>query len=142
MDIRNSEGYMDFVPYKAISNIDREMKAVPNAAFRPLVYICAPFSGAIERNKKRATEFATFAYKNGCIPMTPHLLFPFMDDRKAEERTTVLHMDMVLMGKCKEVWVLSENGITPGMHKEIKKAASWGKNIRYFNNDFTEVECL
>lgn len=142
MGIRNSEGYMDLVPYKAISNIDREMKAVTNAAFRPLVYICAPFSGAIERNKKRATEFAAFAYKNGCIPMTPHLLFPFMDDGKVEERVSALHMDMVLMGKCKEVWVLSGNGITPGMHKEIKKDTSWGKNIRYFNNDFTEVECL
>ena len=140
MGIRNVEGYMDVVPYQAITNIEREMKA--RAGFRPLVYICAPFSGAIERNKKRATEFAAFAYKNGCIPMTPHLLFSFMDDGKVEECVSALHMDMVLMGKCKEVWVLSGNGITPGMHKEIKKATSWGKNIRYFNNDFTEVEGL
>lgn len=140
MGIRNSEGYMDIVPYKAISNIDREMKAVPNTAFRPLVYICAPFLGAIERNKKRAADFAAFAYRNGCIPMTPHLLFPFMDDSKEEERATALHMDMVLMGKCKEVWVFSENGVTSGMQKEIKKATTWGKTVRYFSSDFTEVE--
>ena len=28
MGIRNAEGYMDLVPYQAIANIEREMKAV------------------------------------------------------------------------------------------------------------------
>lgn len=138
MEIRNSEGYVDIVPFKAISNIERN----ESHPFRPLVYICAPFSGDIDFNKTRAAEFAEYAYKNGCIPMTPHLLFPFMDDDKAEERATALHMDLVLMGKCREVWVLAESKeqITFGMKREIKKAATWRKPIRYFNSSFTEVE--
>lgn len=140
MKIRNSEGYMDVVAYKAIMNVDREKKAAERPAFRPLVYVCAPFSGDIEGNKKKAAEFAHFAYKQGCIPMTPHLLFPFMNDTDKQERAAALHMDLVLMGKCREVWVLSENGITPGMQTEIKKAAVWSKTIRYFNSDFVEVE--
>lgn len=142
MKIRNSEGYMDLVPYKAILNINREKKAASKPAFRPMVYICAPLSGDIEENKKKAAEFAEFAYKSGCIPMTPYLLFPFMNDENKQERITALHMDLVLLGKCREIWVLSENGVTSGMKKEIEKATTWRKTIRYFNNDFTEVECL
>lgn len=138
MNIRNSEGYMDTTPYKAILKVDSEKKAGLKPAFRPLVYICAPFYGDVERNKKKATEFAAFAYRNGCIPMTPHLLFPFMNDESKEERTLALHMDIVLMGKCQEVWVLSER-ITKGMAAEIELATKRHQTIRYFTNDFVEV---
>lgn len=48
MKVRNSEGYMDLVPHKAILNVKREKKTESKSAFRPLVYICAPFSGNIE----------------------------------------------------------------------------------------------
>lgn len=139
MKIRNSEGYMDVVAYKATMNVDREKKAETKSAFRPLVYVCAPFNGDIEGNKKKATEFAHFAYKNGCIPVTPHLLFPFMNDESPNERALALHMDIVLMGKCQEVWVLSER-ITSGMSAEIEKATRRHQTVRYFNNDFVEVE--
>lgn len=139
MGVRNLEGYMDLVPYKAIANIDREKKAKKRSAFRPLVYICSPFSGDIEGNKKKAVEFAAHAYKNGCIPVTPHLLFPFMNDDNTEERALALHMDMVLMGKCQEVWVLAEN-ITAGMSVEISKAKSRRQTVRNFTNDFVEVK--
>ena len=139
MGIRNAEGYMDLVPYQAIANVDREMKAEAKIGFRPLVYICAPFSGDIEANKKKATAFAEHAYQNGCIPVTPHLLFPFMNDESPNERALALHMDIVLMGKCQEVWVLSER-ITSGMSAEIEKATRRHQTVRYFNNDFVEVE--
>lgn len=139
MKIRNSEGYMDLVAYKAIMNVDREKKAETKSAFRPLIYVCAPFNGDIEGNKKKAAEFAEFAYKNGCIPITPHLLFPFMNDESPNERALALHMDIVLMGKCQEVWVLSER-ITSSMSAEIEKATRRRQTVRYFSNDFVEVE--
>ena len=141
MGILNAEGYMDLVPYQAIANIEREMKAETRIGFRPLVYICAPFSGDVEANKKKATVFAEYAYQNECIPITPHLLFPFMNDENKQERELALHMDLILMGKCQEVWVLSEN-ITAGMSAEIEKAQRRRQTVRYFRNDFTEVECL
>lgn len=141
MKVRNSEGYMDLVPHKAILNVKREKKTESKSAFRPLAYICAPFSGNIEGNKKKAAEFAHYAYKQGCIPITPHLLFPFMNDESKQERELALHMDLVLMGKCQEVWVLSER-ITAGMSAEIEKAQRRRQAVRYFRNDFTEVECL
>ena len=141
MGIRNAEGYMDVVPYQAIANIEREMKAEAKIGFRPLVYICAPYSGDVEANKKKAAAFAEYAYQSGCILVTPHLLFPFMNDESKQERERALHMDLVLMGKCQEVWVLSER-ITAGMSAEIEKAQRRRQMVRYFANDFTEVECL
>jgi len=50
IDMKNSEGYMDLVPYQALTNIERKDKAVSKPAFRPLVYICAPFNGAVKEN--------------------------------------------------------------------------------------------
>ena len=64
-----------------------------------------------------------------------------MNDESKQQRELVLHMDLVLMGKCQEVWVLSER-ITAGMSAEIEKAQRRRQMVRYFANDFTEVECL
>lgn len=132
---------MELQNNKDVGNIktDQGVRAAERPAFRPLVYICSPFSGDIEGNKQKASEFAHFAYKKGCIPMTPHLLFPFMNDESPNERALALHMDIVLMGKCQEVWVLSER-ITAGMTAEIEKATKRKQTVRYFSNDFVEVE--
>ena len=134
---------MELQNNKDVGNIktDQGVRAVSRPAFRPLVYICSPFSGDIEGNKQKAAEFAHFAYKQRCIPVTPHLLFPFMNDESKEERALALRMDIILMGKCQEVWVLSEC-ITAGMSTEIEKAQKRRQVVRYFANDFTEVECL
>jgi hypothetical protein len=44
-------------------------------------------------------------------------MFPqFMDDENPEERELAIFMDIVLMGKCSEVWVLG-NTISSGMAK-------------------------
>lgn len=141
VDMKNSEGYMDLVPYQALTNIEREDKAVSKPAFRPLVYICAPFNRAIKENTLKATNFAEFAFNRGCIPLTPHLLFPFMDDSNEKERDLAIFMDIILMGKCQEVWVLGDV-ISRGMSIEIEKAKKRRQPIRYFNKDFEEVDAL
>jgi len=141
IDIKNSEGYMDLVPYQALTNIERADKAASKTAFRPLVYICAPFNGAITENTLKATRFAEFAFNCGCIPLTPHLLFPFMDDSNEKERDLAIFMDIILMGKCQEVWVLGDD-ISRGMSIEIEKARKRRQLVRYFNRNFEEVEAL
>ena len=45
----NSEGYYDPTVYEALSNIEKEEKAA-RRVYRPLVYICSPYAGDIERN--------------------------------------------------------------------------------------------
>ncbi|HIH8003355.1 TPA: hypothetical protein ACYSZF_001535 [Streptococcus suis] len=110
-----------------------------NPNFRPLVYICAPYSGNKERNIKKAVHYAEFAYKNGAIPVTPHLLFPFMDDCDRGKREDVLFMDIILLGKCQEVWVFG-NGITDGMKTELEIAEKRKQVIKYFDFDGLEVK--
>ena len=82
----NSEGYYDPTVYEALSNIEKEEKAA-RRVYRPLVYICSPYAGDVERNVNMARVYSRFAVRNTCIPITPHLLYPqFMDDGSPAER--------------------------------------------------------
>lgn len=105
--------------------------------YRPLVYICSPYSGDVALNAKKAQAFCRFAVDQGCIPLAPHLLLPqFMDENT--ERELALFMDIIFMGKCKEVWVLAEM-ISEGMEYEISIAKRRKQKLRYFNDRFEEV---
>ena len=86
----NSEGYYDPTVYEALSNIEKEEKAA-RRVYRPLVYICSPYAGDVERNVNMARTYSRFAVRNTCIPITPHLLYPqFMDDGSPAERELAL----------------------------------------------------
>jgi hypothetical protein len=135
---RNSEGYADPTAFEAMTKIAKEEKA-KNSAFRPLVYICSPYSGDIETNVEAAKRYSRLAVDKGCIPLTPHLLFPqFLDDDIPEERELGLFFGNILMSKCSEVWVFGER-ISAGMESEIKRARWKNYRLRYFSESFEEV---
>jgi hypothetical protein len=135
---RNSEGYADPTAFEAMTKITKEEKA-KNSAFRPLVYICSPYSGEIETNVEAAKRYSRLAVDKGCIPLTPHLLFPqFLDDDIPEERELGLFFGNILMSKCSEVWVFGER-ISAGMESEIKRARWKNYRLRYFSESFEEV---
>ncbi len=135
----NPEGYSDPTPHEALTNIMKKEKAEKKSAFKPLVYICSPYSGNVEENVNKARSFCRFALEQNCIPIAPHLLFPqFMDDEDIEERELAIFMDIVLMGKCSEVWVLGST-ISSGMVREIEVAKKRRQNVRYFNEGYEEV---
>lgn len=135
----NAEGYIDQTPFEALTNITKDEKAALKPAFKPLVYICSPFSGDTKCNIKRAQEFCRFALDKGNIPLAPHLMFPqFMDDGNKKERDLAIFMDIILMGKCQEVWVLGDV-ISNGMGIEIEKAKKRRQKVRYFNSKFEET---
>jgi len=134
----NSEGYSDLTAYGALSKIEKEEKAVcRTAAFRPLVYICSPYAGDIEKNTKNARRYSRFAVMKNAIPFAPHLLMPQYMDDKTERRLAML-MNSVFIGKCDELWVFGSN-ISNGMAYEIEKAEKMGKAIRYFTEDLKEA---
>ena len=137
VNMRNSEGYYDPTAFEALSNIEREAKAA--RAFRPLVYICSPLSGAVEVNQENARRYCRFAVESGYIPLAPHIYFTqFMNDRIAKERDLALFMDIVLLSKCSELWVFGDT-ISKGMAIEIEKAKRKGQPIRYFTTTLKEV---
>ncbi|MFT8313417.1 MAG: DUF4406 domain-containing protein [Clostridium sp.] len=134
----NSEGYQDPTTYQALTNIIKGERAEKNAAFKPLVYICSPYSGDIVGNVKKARDFCRFAVDKNTIPIAPHLLFPqFMNDDIPQERELAMFMNMVLLGRCSELWVFGEK-VSKGMSAEIQRAKQKRMTIRYFTEDLKE----
>ena len=138
IDKRNAEGYMDPTAYEAMSLIEKEERAL--RAFRPIIYICSPYAGDIEKNVNAARGYSRFAVDKGFIPIAPHLLFPqFLDDSDERERELGLFFGNALMSKCAEVWVFGSI-ISPGMAAEIKRAKWKDYRLRYFNENCEEVQ--
>ncbi len=132
----NASGCKDLTAYEAIGNIIKQEKA---ERFRPLIYICSPYSGEVETNVSNARKYSKFAVQNGYIPLAPHLLFPqFMDDENDKERELAMFFNKVLLGKCYEVWVFGDV-ISEGMAEEIKIATYKNKIIRYWGTNCQEV---
>ena len=137
VDKFNSEGYYDPTAYEAMSTVEKEERAL--RAFRPIVYICSPYAGEIEKNVKAAQEYSRFAVEKGYIPIAPHLLFPqFLNDANPKERQLGLFFGNALMGKCSEVWVFGSY-ISAGMEAEINRAKWKNYRLRYFTETCEEV---
>ena len=131
----NHEGYFDPTAFEALSTIEAEER---RARFRPVVYVCSPFSGDPAGNVEKAQHYCRFAVGSGYAPFAPHLFFPqFLDDGIPEERELGLFMAIIMLTKCAELWVFGEQ-ITRGMAQEIRKAESRGMIIRYFTTDCEE----
>ena len=133
----NSEGYPDPTAFGALSSIGNEARAL--RAFRPIVYICSPFAGDIEKNVAAARTYSRFAVEQGYIPIAPHLLFPqFLDVSYPKERELGLFFGNAIMSKCSEVWVFGSH-ISSGMEAEIKRAKWKNYRLRYFTENLEEV---
>ena len=138
-DFYNSEGYASPTEHEAFTRIEREEKAAAKAAaFRPVVYICSPYSGDKERNVENAKRYSRFAVDRHYLPITPHIYFTqFMDDNIPAERDTAIFMNWVLMSKCVELWGFGDT-VSSGMKAEIERAKRKYMKIRYFTEDLEE----
>ena len=136
-DYRNSEGYADPTAGEALSRIASNEKQSLRA-FRPIVYICSPYSGDVEANVAAARRYSRFAVDKGFIPIAPHLLYPqFLNDDDEQERELGLFFGNALMSKCAEVWVFGSR-ISAGMEAEIKRAKWKDYRLRYFTEECQE----
>lgn len=139
-NLYNAEGYISPTEHEAFTRLEKEEKATRKAAaFRPIVYICSPYSGNTEKNIENARKYSRFAVDRHCLPITPHIYFTqFMDDCIPEERDTAMFMNLVLMSKCAELWVFGNN-ISAGMKAEIDRAKRKHMKIRYFTEELEET---
>ena len=125
----NIEGYDDPTAYEALTHINAEER---KGRFRPMVYICSPFSGDPEGNTEKAKRYCRYATQAGYLPFAPHLFFPlFLRDELPRERALGLSMAIVMLTKCSELWVFGDD-MTGGMAKEIRKAHARNMRIRHF----------
>ena len=127
----NREGYYSPTEHEALKRIEREEQ---KTKYRPLVYICSPFShGDVKENVRNARRYCRYAVNNHAIPFAPHLLFPqFMNDSNPAERSLAMLMNRVMLGKCDELWIFGSL-ISKGMKREIKWAKRKKINIRHIS---------
>lgn len=123
---RNGAHYPDPTAYQAIRNAEP-----PRFSFRPIVYVCSPYAGDVERNILQARRCCRYAADHGCIPLAPHLFLPQFLDEKTE-RNLALFMGIALLSKCAELWIFGET-ISQGMELEIRYAQKKGKTIKYIS---------
>jgi len=131
---KNIEGYPDPTCYKALKEIQRA-----EYGYRPLVYICSPYSGDVEANVVLARRFCAFAVSAGQIPLAPHLHYPqFMDDADPDARELAVLFNRILLSKCEELWA-NIGRVSAGMRAEIDWAHQMDIPVRFFDADFQEV---
>lgn len=134
----NTEGYFDPTAYEALTKIEKE-EAKSHPGYRPLVYICSPYSGDVDRNVETARRYCRSAVDKGYIPVAPHLLYPqFLNDNSPKERELGMFFGNVLMSKCSELWVCG-NIVSEGMMAEINRAKRKSYRIRYFSSEMEET---
>lgn len=137
---RNFEGYLDPTAGLALSQITREEQG---RVYRPLVYVCSRFAGDVSRNVRAARKYCKFVVRKNALPLAPHLLYPqFLDDKNPEERKLGMTFSKILMDKCNEVWIFSDDGFSSGMRAEYEHAVRKGCMIRYFTTDCRETTTI
>lgn len=101
---------------------------------RPVIYICSPLRGEVERNIKRAISLSRYIYSQGGIPLAPHVIFTtFLDDEIPEERASGMEMGLELLRVCDELWAFGET-VSEGMASEIAAAKELGLKVKRFNS--------
>ncbi len=133
VDGKNAEGYPDPTAETAIKNICEEEDTSSAFGFMPVVYICSPYRGDIEGNTKKAQRYSRYAVEQGFIPIAPHLLLPQFVSEDTE-RELALFMGMVLLTKCKELWVCGDT-ISEGMAAEIERAEKRNIEVKYLKEE-------
>ena len=103
------------------------------------IFICSPYQGNIEENKKKAVTYARITVMSGDIPIVPHLYFPaFLDEKIPNERMTGIAMGLELMDMCDEVYVFGFD-ITEGMKFELEHAREMKKPVRLYDRNFEQI---
>ena len=103
----------------------------------PIVYICSPYSGDVERNTPAARRYSRYATEQGCVALAPHLLLPQYISEETE-RGLALGAGLRLLDMCQELWACGDR-ISEGMKREIEHAHATGIPVRYVKEGDTNV---
>ncbi|CAI3254757.1 hypothetical protein CIRMBP1271_02095 [Enterococcus cecorum] len=96
-----------------------------------LIYVCSPYSGQVELNVAKASNYSKYVVDAGHTPIAPHLLFPqFLNDDIPEERNRAIQMNMEILKKCDQLWVFGKI-FSEGMKEEINFASQYMIPIQY-----------
>ena len=97
------------------------------------VYICAPLSGKIQENLKKAKQYARYALLCGTAPVVPHFYALCLNDRNPKEREIGMMAGLSLLWFCDEMWIFGDEE-TEGMKSEIQFCKSLNIRTRKIKN--------
>mgnify|MGYP000018018252 FL=1 len=124
---------------EVIANLQKD-QANPN--YRPMIYICAPYTAVVMNNRKvirQVENYCRFVYECGGIPICPQLYLPrFLNLRNYNELNAAVFMDIDWMRKCSEIWAFGK--LTGDMKWEIKKAQKKDQPVRYFTESLEVIK--
>lgn len=103
----------------------------------PVVYICSPYSGNVNRNTEMARKYSRYAIDRGCIPITPHLWLPSILSEETQ-RDLAISIDLRLLELTVELWICGDV-ISEGMRREIAHAIEIGMPIRHVKEEEIHV---
>ena len=104
-----------------------------NTEDKPLIYVCAAYSGTDDYN--RILKFGQYVVNKGYIPIIPHtMLHGVIDNANPQQRADGLEVARQLLRMCDAVWVFGrEKSASEGMTAEIKLAGDFGIPVRYID---------
>lgn len=107
-------------------DVFRDRQTERAATSPKLVYICAPLRGDVEKNVEFARQKAQEVFRDGDIPICPHLMFPpIADPGHPVEDQAAREMGLRLEESCQQVNVYGPEW-TDGMWAEINHASKLG----------------
>lgn len=121
----NTEGYPDPTAFTALKNLQRA-----KYGYRPLVYICSPYSGDIDSNVELARALCAHAVLQHKIPLAPHLPFPqFMDGTDANDHELAMSFNRILLSEREAIW-----GYTTCVMASVSRDARFGAKFHAFRH--------
>ena len=136
----NSEGYYDPTVYEALVNIEKAEKSA-RRVYRPLVYICSPYAGDVERNVNMAGHTAALRYG---IPVFP---LPLTCSIRSSWMTPSQQSGNL---PCSWEWCCSQNvsrcgcsaaSYHRGCGQRLRKRKKEKIPVRYFTEELEEMPC-
>ncbi|MDO5329036.1 MAG: DUF4406 domain-containing protein [Coriobacteriia bacterium] len=99
-----------------------------------LAYVCAPLrpdkEHAIDQHIAFCYDYAKKIANKGYVPIVPHFMFPFLDDRIKAQRDWALEADLEILKRCDILFVCT-NKQSEGMNKEIEFAIENGIEVSH-----------
>lgn len=110
------------------------LNRLPVQRKRPVIYVCSPLRGDIDRNIHKAIGYSRYIYSRGGIPLAPHVIFTaFLDDNDPTERASGMEMGLELLARCDELWAFGDR-VSEGMKAEIEASEKLGIRVKRFNS--------
>jgi len=101
-----------------------------------IIFICSRLRGDFEKNLEFAEMMAGAVIRSGNVPLCPHQIARYLDDKNLEERELGMLTAKRMIGLADEVHVFAgKDGVSEGMAGEIMEAIKLRKNIKFIDRD-------